>query len=190
MDQRRANFTWDPNEKLLRASVSFRDVVDKEVARKLQSGLPTVIVMRAYVFPEQKPETPVALAIQSCRVAFDVWNEVYRLQISQPGGEVKSVAANLEGVLRRCGEARALAIADDHALETGRSYFLTVMVEVNPVSSEMLERIQRWVRRPPGSTTITAGDSLFGSFVGIFVTRIGEADRTLSFRTQAFSAPH
>ena len=31
---------------------------------------------------------------------------------------------------------------------------------------------------------VDLGDALFGSFVGLFVTRIGSADRQLTFRTQ------
>jgi hypothetical protein len=61
------------------------------------------------------------------------------------------------------------------------------VVEVNPVSPDMLERIKRWVSRPSGNSTAAPGDALFGSFVGLFVTRIGVADRQLAFRTQTFS---
>jgi hypothetical protein len=53
----------------------------------------------------------------------------------------------------------------------------------------MLEQIRRWVSRPPGSGAVSPGDSLFGSFVGLFVARIGKADRTISFRTQTFVMP-
>jgi hypothetical protein len=190
LEQRKATFAWDQNGRLLRVSYSYRDVIDGEASRKLQSGLPTVIVMRGYLFPVDRPDTPVALTVQSCRIAFDVWNEVYRLQISQPGGETSSVAVNIEGVLRRCAEARALPLVDKSVLAVGGSYFLSAIVEVNPISREMLERIRGWVSRPPGSTAITPGDSLFGSFVGLFVARIGEADRTLSFRTQSFVVPN
>jgi hypothetical protein len=187
---RRANFAWDPKLPLLRASFSYRDVLDAELQRKLQSGLPTVIVMRAYVFQDGKPEAPVSGTIRSCRVAYHVWDEVYRLQISQQsGGETNTVAVNLEGVLRQCAEARELAVADRALLVAGASYYLAAMVEVNPVSKEMLERIRRWVSRPPNAAGATPGDSLFGSFVGLFVARIGEADRTLAFRTQPLVVP-
>jgi len=190
LEQRKATFAWDQNGRLLRVSYSYRDAIDPESTRKLQSGLPTVIVMRGYLFPVDKPDAPIALTVQSCRIAFDVWNEVYRLQISQPGGETSSVAVNIEGVLRRCAEARTLPLVDKSVLKPGGSYFLSAIVEVNPISREMLERIRGWVSRPPGSTAISAGDSLFGSFVGLFVARIGEADRTLSFRTQSFVVPN
>ena len=48
LPSRRANFSWNPQGTVLRASFVYRDVVDAEVERKLKSGLPTVVVMRAY----------------------------------------------------------------------------------------------------------------------------------------------
>jgi hypothetical protein len=90
----------------------------------------------------------------------------------------------MDGVLRRCAAPVDLPIADRSTLQPDASYFMAALVEVNPISKEMLDRIRRWVTRPPG-TSASPGDSLFGSFVGIFVARIGEAERTLSFRTQS-----
>lgn len=187
LPRRQANFAWDKLEKgptLLRASFSFRDAIDKPMASKLASGLPTVIAMRAYVLREGE-DTPVALAVRTCRVVFDLWDEVYRLKISGPGGERDAAALNLEGVLRQCVEARDLPVADRSLLTVGKPHFLGVIVEVNPVSPQMVDQMRRWVSRPAGSTGIGPGDALFGSFVGLFVRQLGAADRTLRFRTQS-----
>jgi hypothetical protein len=188
LPRRAANFAWDKQEKgtLLRASFSFRDVVDKGVADKLSSGLPTVIALRAYVLREGEA-SPVALAVRTCRVAYDLWDEVYRLKITVPGGERDTAALNLDGVLRQCAEARDLPVADKALLVPGKPHFLGVIVEVNPVSPQMIEQMRKWVSRPAGSTGIGPGDALFGSFVGLFVRQIGTADRTLRFRTQAIT---
>ena len=190
LPRRQANFMRDTNDKtgqtLLRASFSYRDVIDKGMADKLASGLPTVVAMRAYVLREGEPN-PVALAVRTCRVVFDLWDEVYRLKISSPGGERDSAALNLDGVLRQCAEARDLPVADRSLLAPGKPHFLGVIVEVNPVSPQMLAQMRQWVSRPAGSTGIGPGDALFGSFVGLFVRQIGNADRTLRFRTQSIS---
>lgn len=187
LPRRQANFGWDKNERtgqvLLRASFSYRDVVDKSMTEKLASGLPTVIAMRAYVLREGEAN-PVALAVRTCRVVYDLWDEVYRLKITSAGGERDTAALNLEGVLRQCAEARDLQVADRALLETGKSHFLGVIVEVNPVSPQMLAQMRQWVSRPAGSTGIGPGDALFGSFLGLFVRQLGNADRTLRFRTQ------
>jgi len=170
-------------------SVPFRDVVDAEIEKKLSSGLPTVIVLRAWVFREGGAE-PIALTAKTCRVVYDLWDEIFRLQITQPGGLVDTVAVNIEGVLRQCAEARRLRLIERSQLDDAGRYFAAALVEVNPISQETQDRIKRWVTRPSGSAAIGPGDSLFGSFVGLFVARIGDADRKVAFRTQAFSPPN
>ncbi len=181
---RQANFAWDKT--LLRASFSFRDVADAGIVDKLSSGLPQVIAMRAYVFEDGKTE-PIALAVSTCRVTYDLWEEVYRVTVTGPGGERNLPTINVEGVMRRCFEARDLPIVERSILKKGTPHFLGVIVEVNPISPAMLQQIRQWVARPTGSTGITPGDALFGSFVGIFVRQIGTSAATLTFRTQAFT---
>ena len=80
LPERPATYTRD-KKGTLEASFSFRDVVDSEVRRKLHSGLTTVIVLAGGVFMMNEQATPVpGTGIwQSCRITFDVWNEVYRL---------------------------------------------------------------------------------------------------------------
>lgn len=189
LPMRQARVGRDPATHDLTVTVSFRDVIDEHARRKIQSGLPTVVVFRGYVFPEGAGDDPRAVtgAFQSCRITFDVWNEVYRIQVAHAGGEASRVALNMDGVLRRCAEVRELPIRG--TLASGSSYFMGATVEVNPISQDMLEQIRRWVSRPPGSGAVTPGDSIFGSFVGLFVARIGKADRSLSFRTNGFVVP-
>ena len=88
-------------------------------------------------------------------------------------------------MLRQCTEPRDFPVVDRALLKTGSHYFLGVIVDVNPVSPQMLEQMRRWVSRPTGSTNIGPSDALFGSFVGLFVRQIGASDKTLKFRTQS-----
>ncbi len=176
------------DDRLVTLTVSFRDVVDAEISKKLQSGLPTVLTMRGYVFPEAGGD-PIALTAKSCRIVYDLWDEVFRIQLTQPGGQSSAVAVNVEGVLRNCGEAKKMPLAARALMGDSVRYFVAVLVEVNPVSPEMLDRIKKWVTRPSGGSAIGPGDSLFGSFVGLFVAKVGDADKKLAFRTQAFSPP-
>lgn len=183
---RRARFAWD--KVALRLDVSYRDVVDGALEKKLTSGLPTTIVLRGYVFRETGGE-PVALTVKSCRVVYDLWDEVYQITVAQTGGgETTTVAPSFEGLLRRCAETTGLYVASRAELASPETLYLAALVEVNPVSPDMIDRIKRWVSRPSGSTGIAPGDALFGSFVGLFVARIGSADRQLLFRTALFPA--
>jgi len=177
---RQANYAWDAD--LLRASFSYRDVLaDPELVKKLSSGLPTVIVMRAYVYREGE-DVPVALAARVCRVVYDLWDEVYRVHLSEPERE-RDQAAVLDGVLRLCTEARDLPVVRRGLLEALKPYFLAVVVDVNPVSPEIVDQMHRWMSRPSGSTGIGPSDALFGSFVQLFVRQIATSDKTLTFRT-------
>ena len=173
------------HRKWVTMTVSYRDVVNPAIRRKLLSGLPTVIASRAYVFPEKSPR-PVALSVKTCRIVFDLWDEVFRIDLKQAGKDRQTVAVNVEGVLRRCAEATKQPVVATRSLNGQQRYFVAVMVEVNPLSKEMMDRIKRWVSRPKGAGTVGPGDSLFGSFVGLFITHVPDADRALSFRTQAF----
>lgn len=183
-EMRSATFVWDDRH-LLRVTVGYRDIVDDSVASNLAGGLPTTIVTQAFLFPEAGGR-PLAAAYRSCRVTYDLWDEVYRIEISQ-SGSADSVAASptLEGVLRRCAEADRMPIAYRALVQGKGPLYVGILVEVNPVSGELLDRIRRWVSRSTTTTgTPAPGDALFGSFVGLFVTRIGSADRELRFRTQ------
>jgi hypothetical protein len=181
LPQRQANYAWDGD--LLRASFSYRDVLgDPALVKKLSSGLPMVIALRAYVYRVGDVE-PVALQTRVCRVAYDLWDEVYRVHISEPERE-RDQAAVLDGVFRICTEARDFPIVRRGLLSGGAApYFLAVLVDVNPVSPEMVEQIRRWMSRPTGSTTIGPSDALFGNFVQLFARQIATSDASLQFRT-------
>jgi hypothetical protein len=183
---RQAAFGLDEKQ-MLRVSFGFRDVVDRATRDKLKGGLPTTIVMSAYVFREGGGPG-LAATFLSCRVIYDLWNEVYNIEIAQPGApKEEKIAGTIEGVYRHCTESDRLLVAPRSVLSPPGTYYLGAIVEVNPVSPEMLDRIKRWVSRPTDPTAAAPGDALFGSFVGLFTVRPGRADRQISFRTQSFT---
>jgi hypothetical protein len=177
---RQANYAWDAD--LLRGSFSYRDVLDADLQKKLSSGLPMVIAMRAYVYREGQ-DTPVALATRVCRLVYDLWDEVYRVHVSEPERE-RDQAAVGDGVARMCTDARDLAVVRRGLLEDKKPYFLGVVVDVNPVSQEIVDQMKRWMSRPTGSTGIGPSDALFGTFAQLFVRQIATSDKTITFRTQ------
>jgi hypothetical protein len=181
LPQRLANYAWDGD--LLRASFSYRDVLTDHPAllKKLSSGLPMVIALRAYVYREGEGEA-LFLETRICRVVYDLWDDVYRVHVSEPERE-RDQAVVLDGVFRVCTEARDLPIVRRGLLVKGSPYFLSVIVEVNPVSPEMVDQIRRWMSRPTGSTTISPSDALFGNFVQLFARHIATSDESVRFRT-------
>jgi hypothetical protein len=183
LPSRRANYAWDKT--LLRATFSFRDVIvdDPNILNKLSSGIRNVIALRAYVFHEGD-ERPVALAVRHCEVVYDLWEEVYNIHIIEQGRVRDTAAVNVDGVIRQCGEARDLVVADRAQLKGGEPYFVAAIVDVNPISPQLLEQMRRWMSRPRGSAGAGSGDAIFGSFTEVFLRQIGTTDRTLKFRTQ------
>lgn len=181
----RANFAWD--KALLRASFSYRNVVNapSPLAQKMTDGLPHTIAMRAYVWKDGEA-TPTDLVARSCRIVFDLWEEVYRLEITDRAGQRNTAAINAEGVARQCAEARDMPVIDRPALTAGQRYFLAVIVDVDPVSPQMLAQLKAWVTAPKGSSAVSPGGAIFGSFVSLFIRNIGASLQSLQFRTQEF----
>lgn len=166
-------------------TAEWHDVVDKKIRRKLLSGLPTTIVSRAYVYRSETSKKPISLSIKTCRVVYDLWDEVFRIELRQGGRKRTTAAVNVDGVLRRCAQTKRLALTPLASLAPDAPHFVAMLVEVNPLSEKMLEKIKRWVARPQGAA-VGPGDSLFGSFVGLFVTQVPAADRVLMFRSPPF----
>lgn len=184
--------TWALDKTSLRVSVSYRDIVDADIAQKLKSGIPTLIVLSGLLYEKgSKGSLPGVLLLKSCRVVYDVWDDVYSVEVTQAGASSFTPAVlTLDGVLRRCAQVSQATLVERSRLKVGVSYEFKAVVQVNPVSQDQMDRIKRWISRPKGTSTVGAGDALFGSFVGLFVAQIDNADRVLRFFSQnAFVMP-
>ena len=167
---------------------SARDFVNKEVKSKLASGLPQRIVTRVYAYPE-RGERPIALTAASCRVVYDLWEGVYRVEEQTPAIDRARTARDPAEALATCLEPKTLAIGDSSAFQklAGKHVYFGVIIELNPLSADTVQRIRRWLSRTGGDL---GGDAFFGSFVSIFVSRqLGAAERALSFRSALHTVP-
>jgi hypothetical protein len=162
--------------------MSYKDVVDEALRRKLTRGLPTTIVMTATVFRTDLAK-PVATTLQSCKITWHVWEEAYRIELTQPGIRRTRWTTTLQGVIRRCAEVNELLIATRQQLPENVSVYLMGKIQVNPLGRTLLEKIKRWVSRPSATGTAGPGDALFGTFTGLFLQRVGEAERQILFTT-------
>jgi hypothetical protein len=186
---REALFTWDEARRYLYLGVSFRDAVDDSIRQKLRRGLPTTIVLTAAIYAAGGTE-PLSTTAQSCKVTWHVWEEVYIVEVTRPNASRVEKTLTVNGVLRRCAEVQAtqtrgLLLAGNAAqIPFGVPLVVKAKVQVNPVSPELLSKIKRWVSRPTGTATAAPGDALFSTFTGLFLQRIGEAERELDFSTK------
>jgi hypothetical protein len=170
-------------------SYSVADFADAAVRRRLSTGVTQVLVVRTYAY-EAGSTAPIAVAVRSCRVTFDPWPENFRVHEQSESVDRTVELATLEEVVQRCLVADHVHVGgaaswDDHH---GNRITFGVVVELNPLTPDAVQRIRRWLARPEGGAS--PDDAFFGSFVSLFVNRgIGEAERTLSFRSQDITCP-
>ncbi|HVU00219.1 MAG TPA: DUF4390 domain-containing protein [Polyangiaceae bacterium] len=179
---RKATFTWDAAKKDLFVSVAFRDGLDEEIQRKLSRGLPTTIVFTGTLY-RHGTTAPISTTVQTCKITWHVWDEAYRVDLTRPEGSRTRWTTTLEGVLRRCAEVSRLLVATSKEVSYGTPVYLRARVSVNPVSQEILDKIKLWVSRPARTGTAAPGDALFSTFTGLFMQRVGEAERILELVT-------
>jgi hypothetical protein len=182
MSSRKVTFAWERS--VLRATFTFRDALEGKVVDKVTSGLPWTVVVRALVYRDGQA-APVALSAQTCRITFDLWDEVYRTEIRSVAGNRNQVVPSLEGALAVCVELRSFAVASQRVVDPRVRHRLAVVAEVNPISPEMIDQLQRWVSRPVVSAQLRPADALFGSFAGLFMRELGKSDQTIVFRSEA-----
>jgi hypothetical protein len=178
--------TWRGSPEL---SYAAGDFVDAAVLKKLQSGLPQTLITRLYAYDERGRQ-PLALTALSCRVVYDLWDGVYRIERQTEKSDRTVSVKTLDGVIQQCLDVQSYVIGEPgaYARERGRSIYFAAVVELNPLSQETVQRIRRWLARPSGNEL--EGNAFFGSFVSIFVGRkLGSAEKTLSFRSTLFVVP-
>lgn len=182
---REARFEWDTTKRWLFVTVSFRDVADAALLRKLTLGLPTTIILTGLLYA-QDGEQPVASTLQNCKITWHVWEEMYRVEVSRPEQQaiMRHWSPTLNGVLRRCAQTERLLIAQQGQVPDNKPLVLKGKVLVNPVSPELIAKLQNWISRPSNTTAASPGSILFSTFTGLFMARIGEAERVFEFSTR------
>ena len=182
---RDALLEWDAEAKQLYLSLGFRDVIDPDLQAKLSRGLPTTIVLTAAIYRASGSTVqPLSTTAHTCRVTWHVWEEAYRVEITRPGGSQVRWTTTVEGVLRRCAEVRRLIAGTAQQIPANTALFCAAKIQVNPLSPEVLQKLKLWVLRPSGTGTAAPSDALFSTFTGLFLQRVGEAERELKFNTR------
>lgn len=177
-------FEWDAEAKLLYLSVGFRDVIDQELQAKLSRGLPTTIVLSAAVYRAGATGQPLSTTAHTCKVTWHVWEEAYRVEITRPGGSQIRWTTTVEGVLRRCADVRRLLSGTALQIPLNTALSCSAKVQVNPLSPEVMQKLKLWVLRPSGTGTAAPSDALFSTFTGLFLQRVGDAERELKFNSR------
>lgn len=166
----------------LTVAFSVSDLLDEAAQEDMESGLPTRIDLRVSLRREGSSEA-VRASIRTCEVTYDLWDEVFHIHLEDERQSRWYDATSRNDAIRLCTSVRDTRF-DVRGVPPGR-YVVGVIAELNPVSTQMLEGLRAWLRVPTGAGG--EGQSFFGSFVAIFINRrLGEADRTIRFRSEPF----
>lgn len=169
-------------------SFSVRDLLDARSREKLDSGLPQTLVLRVFAY-SRRSSKPIAMVPLSCRVVHDLWDEVYRVQVTSPAGTRTIRVSSAAQVLEQCLVVHRLRVGSGttFAALRGQSVYFAVLAEFNPVDPLVVERVRRWIAR--GGQGLEE-DSFYGSFVSLFVQReVRAAERIVRFRSQPVTVP-
>ncbi|HSS03133.1 MAG TPA: hypothetical protein VLM79_38990 [Kofleriaceae bacterium] len=161
---------------------------DAPTYEALSSGISSTVVIRIQITPRDS-DTPVAEQLIRRSVVFDVWDEIYTLEIDQPGGARKVKLKYRAEALKWLTAIDDLPVARLAVLPYEQVFVLKMVVELNPVSKETLAEVRRWLSQGAGGG-LDRGGAFFGSFVSVFYNpKIADADRVLRIRSQPFFRP-
>jgi hypothetical protein len=173
----------------LLVSVGLQDLITGPDRQRLMSGFATRILIRVYLHQEGVDD-PIAVAFQRAEIVYDLWDERFRVRVTrESGGIVESDARTTEDAIWHACALWRFPVVDVRRLNPGAHYFLAFRADLNPISEELLADVRRWLVQPPrGQRRVGAGDSVFGSFVSIFVNpRVEDSERQVRFLSQSFT---
>ncbi len=169
----------------LTVSTKIGQLFDEPAFHALSSGFTSTVLIRMWVYPRDS-STVVQFTAIPRSVVYDIWDEIYTVQLESGGKvRVKSPAEVLK-LLTTIDDIPIAKLAD---LPTDDVFVLAMRVDLNPVSKETLAEVRRWLSQGNGGG-LDRGGAFFGSFVSVFVNpKIAEADRVLRLRSQPFYRP-
>lgn len=173
----------------LTITYSAADLMNQDALKKLDSGLPQRMVVQHFVYRVGRSE-PIAAGGHGCKVVFDLWQALYRVEYERFGFAPSALAVRTRAeVIDRCLIMRKFPLASAHDLAGIKRIYVGSLIELNPLSTTTVARIRRWLSRPRGEYNVET-KSFFGSFVSLFVNdRIGTAERVLRLRSQDVELP-
>jgi hypothetical protein len=168
---------------------SARDLIDDAAYKKLDSGLPQRITVQHFVYGPMRDE-PIAAGGHSCKIVYDLWQAVYRVDHEVIGGVTTNLALRTRAeVIERCLVMRGFPLGQPSDYNRAHNIYVASLIQLNPLSTSTVARIRRWLARPRSESNVET-KSFFGSFVSLFVNdRIGSSERVLRLRSQDVELP-
>lgn len=169
-------------------TTTINKLFDAAAYEALGSGFESTVLIRMWVYPKGSSDAVGFQALQR-KVIFDMWDEVYEVQLDGPDGREKYKVKQKSEALKLMTRIDGVPVAVASDLPFEDHHVLIVVAELNPVSDETLAEVRRWLTKGSGGG-LDRGGGLFGSVVSVFINpRIAEADRVLRLRSQPFYRP-
>jgi len=172
----------------LTATGNIAKLFDQAAYEALNSGFPSTIQIGTAVYPRDS-STAIAYRVELRTIVYDLWDEQYVIRFEGPNGK------RTQKVKFRAEALKILTALDDFPIARlvdipyEDVFYLTLTVQLNPVSKETLAEVRRWLSQGTGGG-LDRGGVFFGSFVSVFVNpKIADADRVLRIRSQPFYRP-
>ena len=170
---RESDIAWKTNGDLS-VQLPASEVLDTVQRKRLANGIAISIAVRVYAFP-RPADTPISVAARTCRLTYDLWNDVYVMVANLGSTQVsKTSSASLRHSFRAC--FADLRVANRAAIGT-TSTVLGVIVDVDPpplLRTEIAMIVKAGYGPPPASAVVG------GTFRSLFCGQ----STALRFRTQ------
>ena len=169
----------------IKVTTSIGKLFDSAAYEALGSGFESTILIRMWVYPKGSSD-PVSFQILERKVIYDMWDEVYDIQLDGPDGRQDVKVKYRAEALKLLTSIDEVPIANADDLPYDKHHRLEMIVELNPVDEETLAEVRRWLTKGSGGG-LDRGGGLFGSVVSVFVNpKIADADRVIRLRSQPF----
>lgn len=172
------------NDGQLGISVSLRDLFGARERERLRSGFLMRVVIHAEVVREGDPK-PLARQDRSTEIIFDLWDERFRVKVVESQGVLETQVGTADEAVELATALRNFPVVERARLQRNARYRVRLRADLNPLTEDLVADVRRWLVRTPGQGRTGTGDSVFGSFVNIFVNpRIEESEQQITLWSQ------
>ena len=136
--------------KHLHAGLSNISYPDRFITKEVNSGLPNQVTVWMTLSEGGKQ---LHLVNQQLQITYDLWDEVYRVQVNGSGQtSVQFVATDNRALQQRLRHLQLGQLTQLVNLNPALTYRLSAQVIVNPVQTERIRKIQAWLASSKGFT--------------------------------------
>jgi hypothetical protein len=161
--------------------------------KELVSGLTNRLLIKISL---RKDSRVLADAAVEIAVKYDLWDEIFHINVTTPHRALMRTETSLDSALRSLTDLRLSDILDVPASGGGEPFVLEADLLLNPIDRERMDKIRQWVARnstaAPGDSSSTTRTSTASSelFARIFEQYAAGKDMaatwTLSLSSQPF----